>query len=80
MRRELQQDRESHSTFWVAHASRVPVSVPRRNELSLDFAAIEQIPAVEKVRDREDALASMRDACATQNRFIALPHGSAEDD
>ena len=74
MRRELQQDRESHSTFRVAHASRVLVSASRRNELPLDFAAIEQIPAVEKVRDREDALASMRDACATQNRVIALPH------
>ena len=72
MRRELQQDRESHSTFRVAHASRVLVSASHRNELPLDFAAIEQIPAVEKVRDREDALASMRDACATQNRFIAL--------
>ncbi len=74
MRRELQQDRESHSTFWVAHASRVLVSASRRNELPLDFAAIEEIPAVEKVRDREHALASMRHACATLNRFIALPH------
>ena len=74
MRRELQQDRESHSTFQVAHASRVLVSASRRDELPLDFAAIEQIRAVEKVRDREDALASMRDACATRNRLIALPH------
>jgi len=74
MRRELQQDRESRSTFRVAHTSRVLVSASRRNELPLDFAAMEQIPAVEKVRDREDALASMRDACATQNRVIALPH------
>jgi hypothetical protein len=50
----------------VAHASRVLVSASRRNSLfwcNLWCA----IGAPEKVRDREDALAGTRDACAAQN-------------
>ena len=50
---------------WVAHASRVLVAVSRRNSLS---CALRRVPcqALGKVREREGALASTRDACATQ--------------
>src|SRR6266487_1684427 len=51
----------------VAHASRVLVSASRRNELRQHFATRSPIERAREVCDREDALASTRDACATQN-------------
>src|SRR5207249_4739414 len=51
---------------WVAHASRVLVSASRRNNLLGGQASRGRSGASGKVRDREDALASTRDACATQ--------------
>jgi len=49
----------------VAHASRVLVSASRRNNLSLcSVCSIKN--SREKVRDREDAFANTRDACATR--------------
>ena len=50
---------------WVAHASRVLVSAPRRNNLSL-CSSRSASQALREVRDREDALASTRDARTTQ--------------
>ena len=50
----------------VARASRVLVSASRRNNLSLGLH-YRRTTNGRKVRDREDALASTRDACATQS-------------
>jgi len=47
--------------LWVAHASRVVVSASRRNRL------FQLTDGRQEVRDREDAIASTRDACATQS-------------
>jgi hypothetical protein len=49
----------------VAHVSRVLVSASRRNSLSLRGAGAAR-NVVAKVRDREDAFASTRDAYATR--------------
>src|SRR5262249_1177827 len=69
---------------WVAHASRVLVGKPgrcfasvaaasRRNELSLRMSLASRHARSRKVRDREDALASTRDVCATQGvRSVAV--------
>ena len=54
--------------FWRARASRVPVPASRRNNLSVGCGASSLTNAVRKVRDREDAFASTRDACAPQRR------------
>jgi hypothetical protein len=51
---------------WVAHASGMLVSASRRNELFLEGQFFENSQRFQKVRDREDALASTRDACATR--------------
>ena len=56
---------------WGAHASGVLVSASRRNELSFLLAAENERVSTE-VRDREDAIASTRDACAPQNRSVIL--------
>ena len=65
--------------FWVAHASRVLVSASRRNGL-LSCAVWPISHALGKVRDREDAFADTRDACATQTEPASLgarrPHRS----
>jgi len=55
---------------WVTHTSGVLVSASRRNELLLTVSCSRAVNAFRKVRDREDALASTRDACATQKRAI----------
>jgi hypothetical protein len=52
---------------WVAHASGVLVSASRRNKLHFKISCFRAASGRQKVRDREDALASTRDACATQN-------------
>jgi hypothetical protein len=58
-------------TIRVAHASRVLVSASRRNSLSVcSLWSVRKQPA--EVRDREDALASTRDACATRTAMMAL--------
>ena len=51
--------------FRGAHASRVLVSASGRNNLSLGSSRVRK-RLCSKVRDREDALANTRDACATQ--------------
>jgi hypothetical protein len=51
--------------IWVAHASRVLVSASRRNRLFFISIPV-AMERESKVRDREDALASTRDARATQ--------------
>jgi hypothetical protein len=52
--------------FWGARASRVLVSASRRNRLSLcDVPLVNNAPR--KVRDREDAFASTRDARAPRS-------------
>jgi hypothetical protein len=51
-------------SVWVARASRVLVAVSRRNNLC------QHQSYGEKVRDREDAIASTRDACATRTEKI----------
>jgi len=50
----------------VAQASRVLVSASRRNNLFLKRQLQNRVEYTGKVRDREDALASTRDACATR--------------
>ena len=50
------------SSLWVAHASRVLVSASRRNNLFLVAVAPVFTKRQGTVRDREDALASTRDA------------------
>jgi hypothetical protein len=57
--------------FWVAHAPRVLVSASRRNGL-LSCAVWSISHALGKVRDREDAFANTRDACATQTEPASL--------
>ncbi len=52
--------------LWVAHASRVLVAASRRNNLFKRDQRAADFVASRKVRDGEDAIASMRDACATQ--------------
>ena len=49
-----------------ARASRVLVSVSRRNNLFVGRGVSSVENALSKVRDREDAFASTRDACAPQ--------------
>jgi len=58
---------EMHAV-WVAHASRVLVSASRRNNLFFKPRQRQEIEIATKVRDREDALASTRGACATQTQ------------
>ncbi len=61
--------------FWVAHASRVLVEpvlstaerASRRNELSGHSPFDSEFGRTRKVRYGEDAIASTRDACATQS-------------
>jgi hypothetical protein len=52
--------------FWVAHASGMLVLGSRRNNLLL-CGILAANDALKKVRDREHALASTRDVCATQS-------------
>ena len=56
----------STHAFWGAHASRVLVSASRRNSLS-SCSACHRAKSQRKVRDREDAFANTRDACAPRN-------------
>jgi hypothetical protein len=60
-------------SIWVAHASRVLVAVSRRNKLSLG-CIMKPAQAFRKVRDSEHAIASTRDACATQINGDVLPN------
>src|SRR6266850_4435787 len=62
--------------LWVAHASRVSVLASRQNDLLIDFVCNRGSEFTRKVRDREDALASTRDACATQSDLPPLPPAS----
>jgi len=59
-------------SIWVAHASSVLVAVSRRNKFSL-CRIMKPALAFRKVRDSEDAIASTRDACATQINGDVLP-------
>jgi hypothetical protein len=52
--------------LWGAHAPRVLVAVPRRNELVSRSHIQQQPKSKEKVRDVEGAIASTRGACAPQ--------------
>jgi hypothetical protein len=52
--------------IWGAHAFRVLVSASRRNNLSIGRGGSWAKGALSKVRDRGDAFASTRDACAPQ--------------
>ena len=52
--------------FWGAHASRVLVSASRLDSLS-SCSACHRAKSQRKVRDREDAFANTRDACAPRN-------------
>src|SRR6266571_6319068 len=65
-----------HARFMVAHASRVLVLASRQNDLLIDFVCNRGSEFTRKVRDREDALASTRDACATQSDLPPLPPAS----
>jgi len=49
-----------------AHASRVLVSASRRNSLFSSPRVNGRVADGRKVRDREDAIANTRDACAPQ--------------
>jgi hypothetical protein len=60
-------------SIWVAHASRVLVAVSRRNKLSF-CCIMKPALAFREVRDSEDAIASTRDACATQINGDVLPN------
>ena len=51
--------------FWVAHASGVLVSASRRNNAST-VSIPQRVGRTRKVRDREDAITSTPEACATQ--------------
>ncbi len=51
----------------VAHASRVLVLASRQNDLLIEFICNRGSEFTRKVRDREDALANTREACATQS-------------
>jgi hypothetical protein len=48
------------------NASHALVSASRRNNLFLNVPRRKEVEIETKVRDRVDALASTRDACATQ--------------
>jgi len=48
------------------NAARVLVSASRRNNLYLNVPRRKEVEIETKVSDREDALASARDACPTQ--------------
>jgi len=63
-------------SIWVANASRVLVAVSRRNKLSL-CCIMKPALAFRKVRDSEDAIASTRDACATQINGDVLPNDAS---
>ena len=66
---------------WGARASRMLVSVSRRNKLSLCGVPLVS-NAPRKVSDREDAFVNTRDACAAQKgrRSSRLsPYSSGED-
>ena len=52
--------------IWGAHASHVLVSALLRNNLFVSRGDWSVKNGLRKVRDREDAFASMRDACASQ--------------
>jgi hypothetical protein len=49
----------------------VLVSASRRNGLLIDFVGNRESEFLRKVRDRENALASTRDACAYPIEFAA---------
>ena len=51
----------------VAHATRVLVLASRQNDLLIEFICNRGSEFTRKVRDREDALANTREACATQS-------------
>jgi hypothetical protein len=56
-----------HQQFRGAHAARVLVSPSRRNGLRSDATLKQEVEIKTKVRDREDALANTRAACAPRN-------------
>src|SRR6266516_8161915 len=56
-----------HARFMVAHATRVLVWAARQNDLFIEFSCNRGSEFTRKVRDREDALANTREACATQS-------------
>src|SRR5438034_5762060 len=58
---------DCHARFMVAHASRVLVLASRQNDLLIEFICNRESEFTRKVRDREDALANTREACATQS-------------
>jgi hypothetical protein len=64
---KLNDYRRAHRFERVAHAPRVLVSASRRNNLSPSRTLLQEMASIEKVRDREDAITSRRDACATHN-------------
>jgi hypothetical protein len=57
---------------WLAHAPRVLVSASRRNIFFFRTATVERGESPIKVRDREDALASTRNAHATRTQALGV--------
>jgi hypothetical protein len=58
--------------MWVTHPPRVVVSASRGKGLCVVYERVSSCEPSWKVRDREGALASTRDACAIQSGAIAL--------
>jgi hypothetical protein len=61
--------------LWGAHAPRVQISAPSPKCFACNQR--EDVRLYNKVRDREDALASTRDACAPRNSAAMLLKSSS---
>src|SRR5207248_1889247 len=78
-----ERNRRSNLTSGSARVSHVGFGVSPKRTFLLDASAFEQFCCIDKIRDREDALASTRDACATRNQSVSQTHdhnsGSSSD-